>query len=211
MSSLIATNTLSNEHASAKDASEKSKPKGFTGFYGVPIHLTPDCPRCGRRYSIKYRNDPGMCDDCNPASGRDAAGTRDAGGQGRPSFSPETTRRHMGLYAMAIEGLDIGHAQRLLDVGYFEVMLKTKKFSPPIAVAIAKGVGVLECVASRGPDGVVSIEAAHALRMLLGEVAGRFDGIAQDTLALDGVSQLNIAEIRMGIRHRNGDLRREWM
>ena len=49
------------------------------------------------------------------------------------------------------------------------------------------------------------------LRILLGYAAGRFDGIEHDTLARDGVTLLHIAEIRMGIRTRNGDLRREWM
>jgi len=52
---------------------------------------------------------------------------------------------------------------------------------------------------------------AHDLRIFLGFASGRFAGIEHDTLARDGVSLLHIAEIRMGIRTRNGDLRREWM
>ena len=63
------------------------------------------CTRCLRTHSIKYRNDTGLCTDCEPAAGTDADGSAAAGAQGRAGCTPQTARKHIGLYAMATEGL----------------------------------------------------------------------------------------------------------
>lgn len=140
-----------------------------------------------------------------PAAAPDAAGTRAADGQGRPTsdgFTPETARRHIGLHAMATEGLRVPAEPFDID---------TDGMPHAIVLAIAAGIQVWGRVQTHGPDGVRSIEDARQLRIMLGALAGRFHGLAHDTLSTQqGVSLREIAEIRMGIRHRNGNIRREW-
>ena len=146
-----------------------------------------------------------------PASATDAAGSRDAGGQGRPSreLAPETKRRHIALFAMATEGLPAAANQDALHL--VSMKLDTERIHGGFEMCIAHGLCVYESLQVHGRAAVKSVNHARALRMLLGMCAGRFDGIEHDSLARDGVSLLHIAEIRMGIRTRNGDLRREWM
>ncbi len=141
-----------------------------------------------------------------PVSGKDADGPADAGAQGRAGArcTPETTRRHIALYAMATEGLSFEQAAAI-DAPRSAIARSG------LAMALTHGMSVWQQAERDGHDGVRSIAEARTLRILLGYAAGRFDGIEHDTMARDGVSLLHIAEIRMGIRTRNGDLRREWM
>jgi hypothetical protein len=133
----------------------------------------------------------------SPAPGRDAAGTQGAGAQG----CAERTR--VSMYAMAVEGLDF-MAGMAIDAPGKAIAVSG------LALVLKSGITVWQWVNHNGPEMVTSLDRAYALRMLLGYASGRFDGIEHDTLARDGVSLLHIAEIRMGIRTRNGDLRREW-
>ena len=141
---------------------------------------------------------------CNEhASGRDAAGTRDAGGQGRPSFSPETTRRHIGLYAMAIEGLAVPRTIGDVDCNGLPHSL---------ALVIARSLAIWAQCEVDGPDGLTCVRDARDLRMLLGLLNGRFQALHVDSRTCEtGFSLMDIAEIRVGIRHPNGSMKREWM
>ena len=151
MSSLIATNTLSNEHA----------------------------------------------------SGRDAAGTRDAGGHGRPSFSPETTRKHIGLYEMATKEMVVPREVRDVNCGGLPHSL---------AIVVARSIAVWARVQVNGPDGLKCVRDARDLRMLLGLLNGRFQALHMDSRTCEtGFSLMDIAEIRVGIRDRNGSMKQEWM
>ena len=126
-------------------------------------------------------------------------GIGDAGGQGRPSSS--AMRRTVSLYAMAVEGLRFD-ACATIDAPH--------GLGEALRIVIARGIDVYQAVDRAGPAGVRSVKDAAALRVLLGYASGRFEGIEHDTLARDGLSMLHIAQIRMGIRHRNGDVRRGW-
>lgn len=141
-----------------------------------------------------------------PAAGTDAEGSAAAGAQGRAggTLTPETTRKHIGLYAMATEGLRVPAATEI-------ACLMPVRSKTALAIRIGRGFDVLRAFEHYGKDAVRCIDDARSLRILLGYLAGRFAGIEHDTLVRDGVSKLEVAEIRMGIRHRNGELRREWM
>lgn len=117
---------------------------------------------------------------------------------------PETTQ-HTSMYAMAIEGLVMPTTMTLDSPG--EAIAQSD-----LAGWLLRGMDVWRAVDRHGETlGVRSIDGARALRLLLGYHSGRFRGIEHDTMATDeGVSLLVIAEIRMGIRHRNGDTRRDW-
>jgi hypothetical protein len=145
-------------------------------------------------------------EDSWTASATDAAGSRDAGAQGRASrnYTPETKRKHIAFYAMATEGLSF-RAAMILDTPSPAIAQSS------IALALQHGMHVWRQVEKHGKDGIRSIAEAKALRILLGYKAGRFNGIEHDSLARDGIALMHIAEIRMGIRLRNGDTRREWM
>jgi hypothetical protein len=142
-----------------------------------------------------------------PASGKDAQGPDDAGAQGRAesTLTPETTRKHIALFSMATEGFrPLPEDEQ--DFAFCTLLHAT------IDMVCQHGVEVMRRVRVEGAGGVRSIRDARSLRVLLGRLHGKLDGIEHDTRASEqGYSLMDIAEIRLGIRDRNGSLRREWM
>lgn len=141
-----------------------------------------------------------------PAAGRDAARSQAADAQGRAEnrCTPETRRRHIAMHQMAVEGMDFDRSATVHAAGL-------EGLSPSLRILIARGMDVYQAVDANGPDGVRSVGDARALRIMLGYASGRLDGLHHDTRASEGgLSLTDIAEIRMGIRERNGSMRREW-